>query len=471
VGYFYDKLGRNSTWNWEEEGRAKILPIDDHRFGDDRFVLKQIQLLAKKNPRISYHVFVLGDKKYRDALAPANEALWDVRFAHIDKDRVARRVIRALQDFHLDWKGNVESELVNFWQHCKVDRDRLDSWLEQFDRLGGNRWIGEGLLRSLDLWAVDRVKKALNLTADQLTGYDEVCVNTEQMGKSGSILSFLIRKTLESLKKENPHSQFPLLKDLKHAFDEDKIKSILYIEDCLLSGTEMCNILKCLLGKCPDGRKPKVSPLSDASRLSQKHVQFRFAIAADFGCANLERLLENENLATSEIYNQPPNNRLAVLTQDGLEALHSGTLWSSSSASGESERLLRDPGKHMRLLAFRDIRDNETEGRAKKAIKFCRCVGEQLFSHYIDLQIRDEKWYPWSKRRIQEYALGTRSLGLAIIFAYSVPKGSLPLFWASGDVEYRGEEIPWSPLFEIKSSDDGISQESDEIGQAVGMST
>ncbi len=69
----------------------------------------------------------------------------------------------------LDWQACVVGSLSSGWVHgtTPLDRDRVDLWLDQFLRLGGdNRWIGEGLLRVLDFWLPNRQRLALGLTRD-----------------------------------------------------------------------------------------------------------------------------------------------------------------------------------------------------------------------------------------------------------------------------------------------------------------
>jgi hypothetical protein len=112
--------------------------------------------------------------------------------------------------------------------------------------------------------------------------------------------------------------------------------------------------------------------------------------------------------------------------------------------------LVAHPKRFMRLPAFsnRELWGDGVE--RSKAIAFCRDVGFQLYREYLRSKTEVDGWAEWPEDRIREYALGTRSLGLSIAFAHSVPKASLPLFWAFGKVKLKSRTrrkvaVSWQP--------------------------
>jgi hypothetical protein len=80
--------------------------------------------------------------------------------------------------------------------------------------------------------------------------------------------------------------------------------------------------------------------------------------------------------------------------------------------------------------------------RANKAIHFSKEIGKQLFAQY--LLSKDRVWPP---DKVERCALGMFGMGLAFAFTHSVPKATIPLFWAGGKVQYQGKSINWVPLF------------------------
>jgi hypothetical protein len=96
-------------------------------------------------------------------------------------------------------------------------------------------------------------------------------------------------------------------------------------------------------------------------------------------------------------------------------------------------------------FAFQDDKgwdDNESLRRAKA---FCENVGVQLWSSYISKKNFDLT--SWPENRLNLCALGMEGLGLTFAFPHSIPKASLPLLWARGNVTAYGNSLFWKPLF------------------------
>ena len=96
-------------------------------------------------------------------------------------------------------------------------------------------------------------------------------------------------------------------------------------------------------------------------------------------------------------------------------------------------------------FAFQDDKgwkDGASLGRARV---FSEQVGEQLWRSYI---VKRKNFDPgsWPAERMRLCALGMEGLGLTFAFPHSVPKASLPLFWARGQVTFGGISLDWVPL-------------------------
>ena len=96
-------------------------------------------------------------------------------------------------------------------------------------------------------------------------------------------------------------------------------------------------------------------------------------------------------------------------------------------------------------FAFQEDKGWKDAKALNDAKVFCQTVGAQLWKNYIKKKEFDPA--SWPEERIRLCALGMEGLGLAFAFPHSVPKASLPLFWARGHVTAFGSSLDWTPLF------------------------
>ncbi len=168
----------------------------------------------------------------------------------------------------------------------------------------------------LDFWSSARIRRSLALTDKVIEGYSHVCVNRQQAGKSADPLANKIQKML---------NEFTSLKvaDLSEILGKDGTASLLYIEDCLLTGTEITKLFASLLGRVPPGRTPKVPPLRDQALLTQKRIVMKFLVTTNLGREILTRFLAENGLANVEI--DVGQGDVTTLTPAGIQALRDGT--------------------------------------------------------------------------------------------------------------------------------------------------
>lgn len=158
------------------------------------------------------------------------------------------------------------------WIHGgNTDREHLESWLRQFERLNVP-WIGESLLKSLDFWSADRQKRSFGISDNLLKNYDRICVNSSRVGKSGDFLANILRKQVDGLK-----SGYPNIIDFRELLEtreqHDKCEKILLVEDGLFTGTEVTNFFSALLNKKhPKGRPWKTPPLRNPNCYLKKKL-------------------------------------------------------------------------------------------------------------------------------------------------------------------------------------------------------
>lgn len=210
---------------------------------------------------------------------------------------------------------------------------------------------------------------------------------------------------------------------------------ILFLEDGLFSGTEMTKILGDLLGfEIPAGRTRKAPPLTDKSMLKNRSITLLFPVATTFGIARLEAFLRDNELTNITV---ECCSKLEVLNSQGTEALDGGTFLDERVRNCPS-----DPDAHLIRLPFENMAVWKDVERATKALNFCKEIGKQLFEQYLQSKKRE-----WPPEKVERCALGMYGIGLAFAFTHSIPKATIPLFWAEGKVRYQGKTINWVPLF------------------------
>lgn len=197
----------------------------------------------------------------------------------------------------------------------------------------------------------------------------------------------------------------------------------------------MIKILGDLLGlESPPGRKRKVSPLADKSLLKNRNITLLFPVATSFGVVRLQEFLQSNELTN---INVNCCSSLEVLNSQGHEALANKTFFDPTIRNCPA-----NPDAHFIRLPFENLSVWKDKERATKALNFCKEIGRQLFQQYLQ-----DQEYVWPETRIHRCALGMFGMGLAFAFTHSIPKATLPLFWAGGKVQFQGKTINWVPLF------------------------
>jgi hypothetical protein len=342
---------------------------------------------------------------------------------------------KILQGVGLDLLSISENTLHR-WRHGSVDKNRITTWLRQFDSLGSNRWIGEALLKSIDFWPEDRILQSVELSKEVLETFDKVCMHQQQPGKSADVLANLFTKHIKPLARK-----FPAIQDFHEALSEptkpDQPQRILFLEDGLFSGTESIRLLSDLIGiKPPKGRDLKTAPLADRSLLTTKPVMMLYPVATTFGIQRLREFAQKNDLPNIEI-NYPSPGLLEVLTESGRNALRDGKFYDLSVRNCPV-----NPDAHFLRPAFQNLSVWKSSDRVEQALAFCKRIGQQLMTHYLA-----SVGYDWDIVKVQRCALGMFGMGLTVVFSHSVPKASIPLFWANGKVSLGDTSINWIPLF------------------------
>lgn len=334
---------------------------------------------------------------------------------------------KILHQSGLDWKSALISQL-QLWSHGYIDESHIDRWLNQFTRLG-NQWIGEQILRNIDFWSASRIRDSLNLSEEIIKPYSHICFKRGEAGKSGDVLANILKKQISNYSVQPHFSDFITI--CTENQDRDNFP-ILFVEDCLLTGTEMVKYLKKILGKENDrNAKSNIKPLNNPDWLIKNEIEFRFAIGTDLGIYRLERFISHHGLQARV----KCGTVLDILTSEGKDAITQNrfdhTLYEGAPSN---------PDLFIRKSAF--FSHDPQSPKGLRMINFCKEIGRQLFTNYLQSQ----QWI-WSAEKIEMCGLGMNSFGLGLVFSHSIPKSTLPLFWGSGAVKFKGSSTNWIPLF------------------------
>lgn len=418
-------ISRHAARGWENSLNIALISIPHDRVKDKLFVTSEINRIASRLRRdlrlLSLRPVCFDQTRLRPEIltTPADQELTPNSFER-------SRLPNALRGLRLDWRASLADSLANAWDHGRVDEARIDAWLKQFETLQSHRWIGERLLQVLDFWPSARIRDGLKLTSEVIGNYSHICVNRLQPGKSADPLANKIQKRLNEFTSMR-------VSDLYEVLSRQEASNILYVEDCLLTGTEITSLLRALLGNSTPGRSPKTPALESQALLRDKAIVMHFLVTTNMGGEILKQFLAENGINNVQI--NKSDDEVITLTPLGVQALREGNLF-------DEDKCLRQPSEYIKAVAFQETLIWGDQERVERAISFCRDVGEQLFRHYLVA-----KEWTWSEKRIRESSLGVRSSALALAFAHSVPKATLPLFWMEGTVKLDNKEIRWCPLF------------------------
>lgn len=321
----------------------------------------------------------------------------------------------------------VATAQLQHWNHSTIDRAAVDQWLGQFSQLGTFGWLGEKLLAQTNLVqaaALGNLYQALPIDQNFSLAYNRDMRGT---AKSGEVIATLLTKRFGGIVHDSPAK----------AIEAAPMSKIALFEDGLWSGTEALGVIESLLGERP-GRE-KTAPLLDPKLLETVDLTLVYGIATDYGKALVERFIRDRGLHNIKVLSA---RTVQVAPPDLLLGL----------ANGDFDVMeMRESGPVGHALVPNIFTAFSSDGMHEEQIdvarQFCSTVGRQLFTHYLQKMVMTKGWTMWAPEKLGQASLGMHGLGLTYAFAHSIPKATLPLYWASGEVTYNGRTLRWKPLF------------------------
>ncbi len=412
-------------YDWREGGSIRLRPVDPSAPEETASLCEYCQsngideILVPK--RLHCDETELREAGYRVTVGSAISEL--VRGRGLQKE---------LQRLRLEWRSEVLARLENFGLHEIRERE-MDHWLEQFESLGNHRAVGEHLLQLLEVMSLSDLGESLSAGSGFYGEALVVGFNNDKWGKSWATVSNVIRKRCAA-------AELLPIADAVQAGKHPKVLRL--VEDGLFSGTEMQAIFESLRGTRPPDRVQKVPKLPDPGLLSTVPIRLHFSVVCDFGEAVLRQYTAAHSLPNVQVVVVGAAKTYRVLRAPG--APEPGDKVTGGEDLGDHAALERLRSRVV-PFAFQDDRRWPSPDAQRRARQFCETIGEQLWTNYTRKKKFDHA--AWPPDRIRRCSLGMESLGLAFAFPHSVPKATLPVFWATGNVTFGGRSFEWQPLF------------------------
>jgi hypothetical protein len=396
-------VGSLAYKSWEKTGEIGLLTIPDRLRHFKKVTSEEID---KKTGGSADPVPILiyGEITVDEEIGGSDDDRKLIRAPSLSVFR--KKLKNLLQKYGLDTRSYWAKTLAS--GEWDISKGHIDRWIEQFDRLGQVSWIGETLLRELNFWSWKRFTRALNLSPAWLREFD--CISFDNsLGSSGQRLGHFVAKAMEG------NTAITIAPSLSEMLIR-RASKILYIEDALLTGTEMIQKLSTLMTSL------------GADVINSNHLELFFPICTSLGQARLLSFLRKSGLTEIGI-KYSSQGYLNVLSPDGQK------VFKNSQTSGEDKTKILS---YIVRPIFTDQGIWKSDDHVTRALKFCRSIGSQLTAgpsiEHPEIPVSDDS------------ALGTWALALALAYPYSIPNSTLPLFWARGRVYWDGGQIDWIPL-------------------------
>lgn len=273
----------------------------------------------------------------------------------------------------------VDSEIV-------IDVERIQTFLDQFpEKLVELMLLA---LEAITFLGRSELGKKFSATIKASQPENDVCVPLSHGSqKSSAVVGYYLG--------DDPDG--PKLASFDEALENES--SITFVDDCLLSGTQACDIVRKWFGLA-NALDPGIAnelSLDQQKSLRSKCVRFRFMYATHGGIEQLKKLVAevgiSVDVAASDVVSLNPKQLDTISVKDTADELRN---------------FLQGVGYE--LLASTKGIDNPTK---------------------------------WNEQRCRDYSLGYGGLELLLIMTYNTPTATITPLWKGGT--YCG--VPWLPLF------------------------
>lgn len=404
-------LNRFALPDWATRGTIKIW---GHR---DR-VLLEYPLDARRewnNLRAGDEVFVSSGVYCRhEDLSSKGVSVTKYSLSLMSHDRQGF-LSRMLRRHRSHWRDGVLEQCTK-WNHAFITDEYVDQWLKQFQAFG-DQHIAQKLLQSIRVLAPHETTELLALNRFRIGEKNRQIAFLSGLGKSGGTLAHGVRKASET---PRCITLAEVIRKVRHGGRRCCVE---VVEDGLWTGIEVMRALRAL-------------QRNDGEALKSVPIGLNFAVKTDLGMYAVRSFLRASNLLNIEVREDVGITKY-VLTSVGKEAFE------TNRVGFDDVEMCKLPEDCVMPLVFGYSSVWSKEQDISRATDLLKHIGPQLWQHWLT-----GKGLTWDKKRLENVALGANSIGSSIIFAHTVPKCALPVYWGSGTIQtHSGRRQDWSSLF------------------------
>lgn len=338
---------------------------------------------------------------------------------------------KELKKFGLSWLLSVQKN-IGMYSLANISETDINSWLNQFERLGNHRPVGEHLLKLFEMISHPDLVDSLSRNANFSESKPIFAFNEDHYGKSWGTVSNLVGKSCGGV------TILPSNLAIEQCNENTQVW---LVEDGLFSGTETRAVMDSLMNK-RGTKTQKVEALTDVTKIKSTDIVLRYGAICDFGEASLKRYLRQNDLLNIHIDKTASAKMFKVLINDSADLQKEQS--AISHDKDDDTNFFNSLRQKVMPYAFQSDRGWRDDALRLRAQEFCEGIGFQLWQSYLKQKKFDLGRWPQDKQK--RCSLGMEGLGLVFSFPHSVPKASLPLLWAQGEVTHNNVSIQWQPL-------------------------
>jgi hypothetical protein len=303
-----------------------------------------------------------------------------------------------------------------FW--LPIEPARIEAFIRQFPH--DMRWLGEDLIDAVEFYDERFFSNALSSVLRNREGANEdisICL-LGGARKSSSLMSYILDRKL-GVKVKELHDALTI---------KDVGRTILFIDDCMLTGTQAIHIFSELLGiwrRHPYKYFDEPLTKRRINALRKTRIEIVTAIGTRAAAWRVQEFFAKLDISCGIEF----GDTVPWLSERGFEDLKRDSLLDSGGS-------LREPTVQLANPIFGPSARLHRSGDWRAAQELCGNIGRQLLSTYGPAQ----RWQP---ERLLGSSLGFSGFQGRLVFSHNVPKTTLTLLWCSGTYDGR----PWMPLF------------------------
>lgn len=288
----------------------------------------------------------------------------------------------------------IRRQAQRFKTYPDMNEERIKNWLLRFPSRSSAQ-IALKLLERVEYIDMQKIRDFIQNFYEKLSSNEKekaAFVIMGRLGDSSDLISYYLSHEVKGLK-------FSQLDDV---LTQGSTKTIFFLDDCLISGTQAKQIFDEWLGMTPSSKY--VTRLTDAQimRLKQLDMKLHVIVGTEEGKKDLTEYLQELGCTVS--------------------------ITTSRTLKRESDSCFVHGSSHSGVFSSRE--------EMEKAKQELHMLGKKILSARAGNE-------GWSTEQLEKNCLGYGDWQLLLVFQHNTPTTTLPIFW--GHAYLDGRE--WIPLF------------------------